>query len=417
MFDPILRGMGCSFFNATALGPVDTVNMKAETTRARSRVSSFRLMFGAAVLGLVACGGQTQVAMGAQAPSGSDGERVYVASQMAATVSVIDVESGEVLHVVDLRDFGFDDNSRPHDTAADPDGEHWYVSLIGGGHVLRFDSEGELVGRAPFETPGMLAVDPNDGNLYVGRSMMAVSPPQRVGMIDRATMDIEELDVFFPRPHALIADGPNGRVFTASLAENRIAVLDPRTEDVDLVDVAGPPHTFVQFAQSPDGSVLVGTAQLTGKLLVFDASGDGLEFVRDLDVGAQPWHPTYSPDGSRVYFGLKDENAVAVVDTETWTIIKKITAPGISEPHGSAITSDGRYLFVSNRNQKGAYSSGEGGGEHNMADHNMGEQGMSGHAMAHDRTVGTVVKIDTETLEVVQTIEVGAYAAGISIGG
>lgn len=323
------------------------------------------------------------------------GERVYVANQASATVSVIDAQRGEVVRTIDVTDLGFDANSRPHHTAVDPDGAHWYVSLIGGGHVLRFNRAGELVGRAPFETPGMLAMSSEDGRLYVGRSMMAVSPPQRVGMIDRTSMEIEELDVFFPRPHALLVAGE--RLYTASLAENRIAVVDTPSEDVELVDVSGPPHTLVQFALSPDGTRLVATAQLTGKLLVFDASVEGLPLIREVEVGRQPWHPSYSPDGTRVYFGLKDDDAVAVIDTETWTVAKRITAPGIAEPHGSAVTADGRYLFVSNRNQKGTYV----------------PQGGAGSGPP----VGTVVKIDTETLEVVKTIEVGAYAAGISIGG
>lgn len=323
-------------------------------------------------------------------------ERLYVANQASASVSVIDVESGQVAYTVDLAEHGFGSDSRPHDTAVDPDGGHWYVSLIGGGHVLRFTADGEPAGRAPFETPGLLVADPASGALYVGRSMMAVSPPRRIGAMDRATMDVEELDVFFPRPHALAVDARRDRVFAASLAENRIAVLAPGSGEIDLVDVDGPAHTFVQFALAPDGRRLVATAQLTGKLLVFDAEGPDLRLIREIEVGAQPWHPVYSPDGGRVYFGAKDDDAVVVVETDGWTVAKRITAPGIAEPHGSAVAGDGRWLFVSNRNQKGTY--------------------VPSRPVEDNAQVGTVVKIDTRTLEVVQTIEVGAYPAGISAG-
>ncbi len=323
-------------------------------------------------------------------------ERVYVANQSSASVSVIDAGSGEVVATIDVMQYGFDANSRPHHTAVDPDGGHWYVSLIGGGHVLRFNSENELVGRAPFETPGLLAVDPSSRKLYVGRSMMAVNPPQRIGVIHPADMGIEELDVFFPRPHALAVDPGTERVFAASLVENRFAVLSESSGQLDLVNVDGPPHTFVQFALSPDRSHLVATAQLTGKLLVFDAADPSAGLVAEVDVGTQPWHPVFSPDGDRVYFGAKDDDAVIVVETDGWTVVQRITAPGIVEPHGSAVTADGRYLFVSNRNLKGTYT--------------------PNREVENNADVGTVVKIDTETYEVVQTIEVGAYPAGISIG-
>ena len=347
----------------------------------------------ALLAGLAWLPGGGPTAATAQSPGG---ERVYVANQTAASVSIIDVASGEVVRTIDMTELGFDANCRPHDTAVDPDGRHWYVSLIGGGHVLRFTADGELVGRAPFETPGLLAVDPASEMLYVGRSMMAVNPPQRIGAIVREDMSVEELDVFFPRPHALTVDAEGDRIFAASLVENRVAVVEGGSGDIELADVDGPPHTFVQFALSPDRRHLVATAQLTGKLLVFDAGSPGLDLVTEVDVGTQPWHPVYSPDGSRVYFGAKDDDAIVEVETEGWTVTRRATGPGIVEPHGSAVTADGRYLFVSNRNEKGAYT--------------------PRREVENNAEVGTVVKIDTSTFEVVQVIEVGAYPAGISIG-
>ena len=350
-----------------------------------------RLAASGAALVLVA-GAAAQDASAWQAGAA---ERVYVANQAGASVSVVDAESGAVVETVELAELGFDANSRPHDTAVEPDGSHWYVSLIGGGHVLRFTSRNEPAGRVAFETPGLLAVDAASDLLYVGRSMMAVNPPQRIGAIDRRRMTIEEIDVFFPRPHALAVDPGRARVFSASLVENRMALVDAGSGQVDLVDVPGPQqHTLVQFALSPDGARFVATAQLTGKLLVFDAARGRL--AAELDVGTQPWHPVFSVDGERVYFGAKDDDAVVVVNARTWQVEKRITAPGIAEPHGSAVTADGRWLFVSNRNLKGTYE--------------------PRRPVERNSDVGTLVKIDTRSLEVVQTIEVGAYPAGISIG-
>ena len=351
-----------------------------------------RFAVGAALLA-AACGGG--MAGGPESPAPPSGERVYVANQSSATVSVIDAESGEIVETIDVTQFGFDANSRPHHTAVAPDG-HWYVSLIGGGAVLQFDAENQMVAQAPFETPGLLAYDASNDRLYVGRSMMAVNPPQRIGTIDPGSMEIEELDVFFPRPHALAVDGAAHRVWAASLVENQVAVLDSGTEDLELADVDGPSHTLVQFALSPDRTRLVATTQLTGKLLVFDATRPDLPLVAEVDVGTQPWHPVFLPDGSRVYMGAKDDDAVVVVDAERWAVTARITAPGIVEPHGSAVTADGRYVFVSNRNLKGTY--------------------QPQRSVSDPAEVGTVVKIDTATNQVVQTIEVGTYPAGISIG-
>ena len=373
---------------ATSGGP--TPPPAGRGTDARRGAVALRVLVG----WLLVAAGEASSAASAQA--GAGGERVYVANQASASVSIVDAASGEVIRTIDMTELGFDANCRPHDTAVDPDGRHWYVSLIGGGNVLRFNAGGDLVGRAPFETPGLLAVDPASDLLYVGRSMMAVNPPQRIGAIVRNDMSVEEMDVFFPRPHALAIDAEANRIFAASLVENRVAIVDGGSGDLELADVEGPAHTFVQFALSPDRRHLVATAQLTGKLLVFDAASAELEILAEVDVGTQPWHPVFAPDGSRVYFGAKDDDAVVEVETEGWTVTRRAAGPGIVEPHGSAITADGRYLFVSNRNQRGTYA--------------------PRRDVADNAEVGTVVKIDTDTFEVVQIIEVGAYAAGISIG-
>lgn len=320
---------------------------------------------------------------------------LYVASQSGPAVSVIDTETLEVVEVIDLTELGFSANAKPHHTAVEPDGSHWYVSLIADGYVLKFDRDNELVGRAAFETPGLLAVDPERDVLYVGRSMAAVSPPQRIGVIDRSSMEIEETDVFFPRPHAIVVAPGGGVVYVASLAENRMAVLEPAEEEIELLGVEGEHmHTFVQFAISPDGGTLVTGGEMTGQVLVFDRSDPWEPQLRkSIEVGAKPWHPTFSLDGSRVYFPLNLGNGVVVVDTGSWEVVETITHPALSEPHGSAISADGRYLFVAGRNTAGEYDAG---------------------AWDNGLPNGTVVVIDTDTHEVVKVLTVPPYAAGMS---
>lgn len=320
-------------------------------------------------------------------------EFLYVASQEDVTVAVIDMGSNTLVETVDLKELGFSPTAKAHHTAVESDGSFWYVSLIADGKILKFDRENRLVGQADFETPGMLALDPTSELLYVGRSMAAVNPPQRVGVINRTTMEIEEVDVFFPRPHALAVDPKGHRFFAASLGQNSIAWAPLGDEDVDLMEVDGMMnHMFVQFAVSPDGRWMVGGGQMTGDLLVFDLSGDEPQVVESVDVGGQPWHPTWSPDGGTVWIPNQAANTVTVVDSNTWTVTDVIAHPALIEPHGSAVSPDGRTIFVSSRNVAGTYRPADGS----------------------DGRPGTVVAIDAETHEVMAVIEVGRYAAGMS---
>lgn len=320
--------------------------------------------------------------------------RVYVASQDAAAVSVIDAETHELIATIDLTSLGFSVNCKPHHVAVEPDGSHWYVSLIADWRVLKFDRENNLVGQAEFETPGMLSLDPIEDLLYVGRSMAAVSPPTRIGVIERSSMAIEEIDVFFARPHALVANPNDEVVYTASLAENRIAAVFPSEEDLELFDIPGGTHTLVQFAISPDGQTMVTGGQISGEILVFDiADSRNPSLQRRFMLGGQPWHPVYSPEGSLVYFPQRTSNAVAVIDTSTWELVDQISGGGLYEPHGSAISQDGRWLFVSGRNTAGEY----------------------GETVEGAKPPGTLNVIDTKTRQIVKVIEVPAYAAGVGV--
>lgn len=352
-----------------------------------------RLALLAGLVGAAACGAGPVPPHPASAQEPGDDPLLYVASQEDVSVAVIDMKTRRLVTTVDLKELGFSPTAKAHDTAVEPDGSYWYVSLIADGKVLKFDRSNRLVGQVDFETPGMLALDPTSSLLYVGRSMAAVNPPERVGMIDRNTMTMDEVDVFFPRPHALAVDPRHHRFYTASLGQNAMAYAPFGEEEVDLTEFGGDMvQMIVQFAVSPDGSWMVGGGQMTGVLNVWDLTGPEPQVVKTLRVGGQPWHPSITPDGRFVWIPNQTANTVTVIDTRSWTVADVIQHPALVEPHGSAISPDGRTVFVSSHNVSGTY---------HPADGSAGRP-------------GTVVAIDAATHEVTDVIEIGRYGAGMS---
>lgn len=325
------------------------------------------------------------------APVGDDVRLVYVANQDAGTVSVVDGETFDVVATVPIHELVGSATAKPHHVVVEPDGSHWYVSLIGANRVLKLSRDNRVVGAAELEVPGMLALDPRSDRLYVGRSMSAVNPPQRIGVINRATMAVEEIAVVFPRPHALAAHPAHPLVYSASLARNSMAVVDPATERVEVLDVPAPDpgagvHTVVQWAVSPDGRWLVGTGELSARLLVFSLEEPRRpELVRQIAVNPRPWHPVFTPDGAEVWFANKGSNTVTVVDTRSWAVAAVVEGEGLAEPHGAAVSADGRLVFISSNDLRGEYA-GDG---------------------------GTLVVIDRAGREIVAVVPVGANAAGV----
>jgi YVTN family beta-propeller protein len=331
------------------------------------------------------------------APQGASAQDyLYSCAQDAGVVYVIDTGTNEVVAQVDFDELGFGPVSRPHHVVVEPDGSFWYVSLIGANRVLKLTRDNRLAGVADFEVPGMLALDPVQTLLYVGRSMSAVNPPERIGVIDRYDMSIIEADVFFPRPHA-IGVGPAGRVaYSASMATNQIGSLDLRTERLDLIDVPGPAHSFMQFAISPDGRSMVLTGHLSGLVLFYDLADPAKPaFLGQVSVGAQPWTPVFSLDGRWIYVPSKLANSVSVIDAASREVVKVIEGEALAEPDGSAVSPDGRWVYISNSNTA----------------HGGHEAPAIGAPSA--AATGSVVVIDAETRAIVKVIETGANATGL----
>lgn len=341
---------------------------------------------------------------GAPERRGSGGY-VYVPNQADATVSVIDTESREVVETVDLTELGFPANAKPHDIIAADDGSAWYVSLIGANTVAKFDADNRLVGRASFEVPGMMALPADGETLWVGRSMSAVNPPQSIGRIRTSEMtsegvQAERVEVLFPRPHAVATGRAGDWVHTASLAVNRIAALAADAETPEIVSVDGPTHTFVQFDVSPDGERLVATGQMTNRLLVFDRTRPAsLPRVATVEVGSQPWHPVFTPDGRYVVFGNKKDDTVTIVDAESWNVAATVEGDGLSQPHGAVAGPDGRYVYISNNNIDAEWT----------------PPGWSGSTSDQpgEGPPGNVAVVDVEAGEVVDVIPVGHDPNGI----
>ena len=337
-------------------------------------------------------------------PYADANQLLYAANQSEAMVSVIDMETNQVVRIVDLQTLGLPENASPHHIAVEPDGSYWYLSVIAANQILKFDRQNQLVARIDFVRPGLLALDPEGENLYAGRSMAAVSPPQEIGVIRRSDMSFEEVGIFIPRPHALAVQPGTGTVYTASLAVNQIASYYPEDEALELTDLGGDrPHTLIGFATSPDGRWMVGTTELTATVFVFDLErAPDMTPVDTIAVNAAPWHPVFTPDGRWVYVGNNWDNTANVIDMETRTLAKVIEGNGLAQPHGAAVSPDGRFVYIGSRNL-----------EMSEGHSKYGHMYTPRYDTGDNARAGTVVVIDTETQEIVKVIEIEGYGAGL----
>jgi DNA-binding beta-propeller fold protein YncE len=277
------------------------------------------------------------------------GSLLYVCVQDDAKIAVVDMAAGSVVRTIDLTTLGYSATAKPHFIAVEPDGAHWYVSLIGANRVVKFSRAGTPVAHFEMETPGMLSLAGAD-QLVVSRSMSAVNPPKRVAIINRKLMTGSEVDILFPRPHPVVVAGRYA--YTASLGVNQIAAIALETERVGIVDVPGPTHAFVQFAVSPDSKTLVASTEVSGQLLVFDLATPASPTLKaSIPLGKMVFDPVFTPDGRFVWVPVKMANEIAIIDTASWSVIARITDPSFMQPHQVVFSPDGRTAFVTNNNK------------------------------------------------------------------
>jgi YVTN family beta-propeller protein len=363
-----------------------------------SRVAGVLAIVAAALISSCSAPAVETSASRAVAPISDD--LLYVCNQNDATLSVIDMATNRVVRTVDLQLLGFSANARPHHVAVEPDGSFWYVTLIGDNRVVKLDRNDRVVAQVAFETPGMLALHPTQDLLFVGRSMTAVNPPQRIGVLRRSDLKLDELEVNLPRPHALGLEPGSGTLYTASLAANQLATIDLATDRVTLHDVPGPAHALMQVSIAPGGKMMAVSAELSHKLLRFDLTNPREpRLITAIDVGPQPFDPIHTKDGRWIFVPNKAANAVTMIDAASDRIAHVIRGSGLAQPHGIAVSADGRYVYVSNNNLRPAPAA----GGHEM--HAPGPAQPAGK--------GSVVVIDVATRAIVHVIEVGHNASGI----
>jgi len=338
-----------------------------------------------------------------EVPWAESTDLLYVCNQNENMVSIIDTKTNVVIRNIYLSQLGFSDDAAPHFSAVDPTGTFWYLTLVRDGKVVKLDRQNQVVAQTSLPMPAMLALHPVDDALYVSRFMDPQSPPTSVFSFRQSDLtgvpDLQggEIPVLFRMPHAMAITSTGSHIFTASIPQNRLVVIEHAKKEAVAFLPLGENKGPLQAVLSPDDKQVFLSCQASNQVFVIEMNYDDLSQSTTTDtisVGSQPWHPGFSLDGNYVYVGNNGSNSVSMINAQTRKVEKTITGNGLAQPHGLAVSRNG-FIYVSNRNLDGSY--------------------VPRHDFGDNSTSGTVVVIDAATHEIVKILEVGKFAAGLSI--
>lgn len=319
---------------------------------------------------LCAYGGQAPLGIAARDIPISDRDRVYAAEQFSNTVSVTNPASNKLLGVIRLGDPA-PTNFSPlyrgqvlvHGMGFSPDGRTLAVVSIGSNSVTFIDTNTNkvkhttYVGRSPHEaffTPdgsevwvtvrGESYVSVLDASTYQekerlptpnGPGMQIFSPDGKYGYVcssftpetvvfetasKKQVGRVKQESPFCPN----IAATPDGTQVWMTLKDvGRTMIFDakPPFSVIKSIDT-GPITNHVNFAATSNGLFAYISVGGLNQVKVFRTTD--FSQVATISVGKLPHGMWPSGDGSRMFVGLENEDALAVIDTNSNTVVANV---------------------------------------------------------------------------------------------
>lgn len=202
----------------------------------------------------------------------ADGKHLYISNEDVATLSVSNVETGKVEHIVAVK-------KEPEGVAFTPDFRFVYVTCETGGDVC---------------------------------------------VVDVATNKVVNEFKVGPRPRnvAFLPDGSKG--FVPAESSGQLFVFNGVDQRVLKTLQLPPGSRPMGLLMSADGQKLYITTGRGGTVLVLDTAT--LEVKNSIKVGQRPWGIALSPDGTKLYVANGPSNDVSIVDVATEKEIGRVKA-------------------------------------------------------------------------------------------
>ncbi len=240
-----------------------------------------------------------------------DHRTIGVVSIGSNSVAFIDTATNTVKHITYV-------GRAPHEAFWTPDGKEIWVTVRGENYVDVLDAKTfeEKTRIITPPGPGMTIFSPDDKYGYVCSSFNPVTDVISVAS-HKIVATVKQVSPFCPN----IAATPDGRQVWITLKDSgktQIFNAKPPFNTLKVLDT-GPITNHVNIVDNANGSFAYVTVGGLNEVKMFRT--DNFAQVATIPVGALPHGIWPSGDGSRVYVGLENGDAVTAIDTLTNKVI------------------------------------------------------------------------------------------------
>ena len=243
-----------------------------------------------------------------------DHRTLAVVSIGSNSVTFVDTATNAVKHVTYL-------GRSPHEAFFTPDGKEIWVTVRGENYISVLDAQ-SFAEKTRIVTPN-------------GPGMQIFSPDGKYGYI--CSSFTPEIDVVSVADHSIVArvkqespfcpniaatpDGGQVWFTLKDIGKTQVFGARPPFALIKTIDT-GPITNHVNFARTAKGTFAYVTVGGRNEVRVFRT--DDFSEVATIPVGKLPHGVWPSGDGTRVYIGLENDDALAAIDTATNTVVATI---------------------------------------------------------------------------------------------
>ena len=243
-----------------------------------------------------------------------DHRTLAVVSIGSNSVTFIDTATNAVKHVTYV-------GRSPHEAFFTPDGKEVWVTVRGENYVAVLDAKtfDEKTRIVTPNGPGMQILSPDGKYGYICSSFTPETDVVELAS-HRIVATVKQDSPFCPN----IAASPDGRQVWFTLKDvGKTQVFDARPPFnlVRTIDT-GPITNHVNFARTAKGTFAYVTVGGTNEVKVFRT--DDFSEVATIPVGKLPHGVWPSGDGTRIYVGLENDDALAAIDTASNAVVATI---------------------------------------------------------------------------------------------
>ncbi|MEW5799891.1 MAG: YncE family protein [Bacteroidota bacterium] len=331
----------------------------------------------------------------------------YVTNQGEDLTAVIDLDKNKIARYITT---GVENTSTappqaPHNVTVDWQNQYYYVNLIGGSKLLKYRvSDNAKVGELTtgLSSPAQVALSRNGDTAYVTNfenaktniSLVATGSMTKIADLGSpAMLKPHGVSITPDFKYVLVMNSLSDNVSVIQTSDNSIVNTVPVSGKVPALPI-GYSYQFepYQAAITPDSRFAYITCRKSGEVRVMDISQ--MKIIDSIIVGTFPLIPAVTPDGGYVFVANRNSHSVSAINTAARKVDYTIDSVGV-EPHGIAVSKDGLFLYVSCEN--------------------LGVSDPPHHPTVGGKKVGLVKIIEIAKRSVVASLEVGNFGSGMAV--